>query len=100
MLLVDDAERIGDAAGAALQALLATRPPDLHVVAAGRPEFLRGIYKHLTKTVPKSRVGCCSDRMSTWTATYSEYHYPGILTRALSLEGAIWLIAVFSSKEV
>jgi S-DNA-T family DNA segregation ATPase FtsK/SpoIIIE len=57
LLLVDDAERIGDVVGAALQALLAARQPDLHVVAAGRPEFLRGIYNHWTQTVRKSRVG-------------------------------------------
>ncbi len=55
LLLVDDADLIGDEDGS-LAALLERRRPDLHVVAAGRNEALRSLYTHWTRTVRQSRA--------------------------------------------
>ena len=56
MLLVDDAEQFDDT-DQAIAGLLAARPTDLLVVAAGRSDDLRALYSHWTKTVRKSRCG-------------------------------------------
>ncbi|MEJ7583385.1 MAG: hypothetical protein WKF43_04700 [Acidimicrobiales bacterium] len=54
LVLIDDAELIGDEDGA-IAALLGRRRPDLHVVAAGRNEVLRTLYTHWTRTVRQGR---------------------------------------------
>ncbi len=56
VLLVDDAERLADD-DQALAGLLAARTTDLLVVAAGRPDDLRSLYAHWTRTVRKARCG-------------------------------------------
>ena len=56
VLLVDDAEAFDDADDA-FASLLSGRQADLHVVAAGRSDELRGLYSHWTRTVRKSRCG-------------------------------------------
>jgi S-DNA-T family DNA segregation ATPase FtsK/SpoIIIE len=58
LVLVDDADRMDDTEGV-LAALLAagdTRP-DVHVVAAARPDALRARYDHWARTVRRSGVG-------------------------------------------
>ncbi|MBI2708946.1 MAG: FHA domain-containing protein [Actinobacteria bacterium] len=56
VVLVDDAEQIDDADGA-LDALLARRRADVHVVAAARNDVLRTLYTHWTRAVRQSRAG-------------------------------------------
>ena len=56
LLLVDDAETLDDPAGT-LDALLAARRPDVHVVAAGRADALRALYGHWTTMLRRSRLG-------------------------------------------
>ncbi len=56
VLLVDDAEGVDDGQGA-LDALVASPVPDLHVVAAGRPDALRTAYGHWTAGVRRSGTG-------------------------------------------
>ncbi len=56
LLVVDDAETVDDPMGRLEQALRASRP-DLHVVIAGRPDILRGLYGHWTQTVRRSKAG-------------------------------------------
>ncbi|MCU1692780.1 MAG: putative FtsK/SpoIIIE family protein [Frankiales bacterium] len=56
VLLVDDAEGFDDGDGA-LAGLLGAGLPDLHVVAAGRPDAVRTLYGHWTSTVRKSKTG-------------------------------------------
>ena len=56
VLVVDDAEQLDDS-DQAIAGLLAARPTDLLVIAAGRSDDLRGLYSHWTKTVRKSRCG-------------------------------------------
>lgn len=56
VLLVDDAEAFDDADDA-FAGLLSGRQADLHVVAAGRSDELRGLCSHWTRTVRKSRCG-------------------------------------------
>lgn len=56
LVLLDDADLLDDEAGA-LAALARGRRPDLHVVAAGRPEALRALYGHVTAVVRRSRLG-------------------------------------------
>ena len=56
LLVVDDAERVADASGA-LTALLSERRPGVLVLAAARPDALRGIYGHWTGVVRASRTG-------------------------------------------
>ncbi len=64
LLVVDDAERVADAGGH-LAALVAERRPGVLVIAAGRPDGLRGLYGHWTAVVRRSRLGlllsACSD---------------------------------------
>ncbi len=55
LIVVDDAELVDDDGG--LQALLATAPSGLHVIAAGRPEALRAAYGHWTGVVKRARKG-------------------------------------------
>ncbi len=55
LIVVDDAELVDDDGG--LQALLATAPAGLHVIAAGRPEALRAAYGHWTGVVKRARKG-------------------------------------------
>jgi len=55
LVLVDDADLIGDEDGA-MATLLGRRRPDIHVVAAGRNDSLRTLYGHWTRTVRQSRV--------------------------------------------
>jgi len=56
VLLVDDAERFEDT-DQAFAGLLASNPPGLCIIAAGRAAELRGLYAHWTKTLRKSRCG-------------------------------------------
>lgn len=56
VLVVDDAEQLADN-DQSLTNLLAAKPPDLHVIAAGRADDLRTLYGHWTNTVRKSRCG-------------------------------------------
>ncbi|HHU38187.1 MAG TPA: FHA domain-containing protein [Propionibacterium sp.] len=56
VLLVDDAEQFEDT-DASLAGLLGANLPNLHIVAAGRSDDLRGLYSHWTKTLRKSRAG-------------------------------------------
>jgi S-DNA-T family DNA segregation ATPase FtsK/SpoIIIE len=56
VLLVDDADRVDDPGGR-LAALLAAHRPDVHVVAAGRADALRGAYGHWTRDLRRSRLG-------------------------------------------
>ena len=64
LLVVDDAERVADSGGD-LAALVAERRPGVLVIAAGRPDGLRGLYGHWTAVVRRSRLGlllsACSD---------------------------------------
>jgi len=64
LLLVDDAERVGDP-GDRLAVLLAERRPGLLVAAAGRPDALRSLFGHWTAVVRRSRIGvlaaACND---------------------------------------
>lgn len=55
LVLVDDADLIDDTA--AFDRLLAARRHNVHVVAAGRAERLRGLYRHWTLEVRRSRLG-------------------------------------------
>lgn len=56
LLVVDDAELVPDDAGA-LGRLLAMHHPNFRVIAAGRPEALRGLYGHWTHAARRSRKG-------------------------------------------
>jgi DNA segregation ATPase FtsK/SpoIIIE, S-DNA-T family len=56
VLLIDDVERVGDPGGALEQLVLSARP-GLHVVAAGRTDTLRQAYGHWTRSVRRSRIG-------------------------------------------
>jgi len=56
ILLIDDADALDDADGA-IAALLRRGRPDLHVIAAGRPDALRPLYGHWTQTVRGSKLG-------------------------------------------
>ncbi|MFW2339527.1 MAG: FtsK/SpoIIIE domain-containing protein, partial [Acidimicrobiia bacterium] len=53
LVLVDDAERVADPA---LDGLFDHRD-DLHVIAAGRADALRGLYQHWTRQVRRCRLG-------------------------------------------
>ena len=56
VLLIDDAEQFADN-DQSLAGLLGAKLPDLHVVAAGRSDDLRGLYGHWTGAIRKSRCG-------------------------------------------
>ena len=56
LLLVDDAERADDAAGA-IRGLLSQRRPGDRVIAAGRADALRASYGHWTQELRRSRQG-------------------------------------------
>jgi DNA segregation ATPase FtsK/SpoIIIE, S-DNA-T family len=56
VVLVDDAPTVDDLEGA-LAALLASAGPRVHVVAAGRPDELRGGFSHWTRQLRRTRVG-------------------------------------------
>ncbi|MGI9096949.1 MAG: FtsK/SpoIIIE domain-containing protein [Solirubrobacteraceae bacterium] len=56
VLFVDDAEAFEDV-DEAIQGLLAAARPDLHVIAAGRSDSLRSLYRHWTQTVRRSKNG-------------------------------------------
>jgi S-DNA-T family DNA segregation ATPase FtsK/SpoIIIE len=56
VLFVDDAEGFEDV-DEAIQGLLSGGRPDLHVVAAGRSDALRSLYRHWTQTVRRSKNG-------------------------------------------
>jgi S-DNA-T family DNA segregation ATPase FtsK/SpoIIIE len=55
VLLVDDADLLDD--GGALLPLLQSGRPALHVIAAGRPDRFRGLFRHWTNEVRRSRLG-------------------------------------------
>lgn len=59
LLVIDDAERVGDASGR-LTALLASADPAVTVVAAGRADALRQAYGHWSVAVRRSRLGVVS----------------------------------------
>jgi S-DNA-T family DNA segregation ATPase FtsK/SpoIIIE len=56
VLLVDDAEGFEDI-DEAIQGLLSAGRPDLHVIAAGRSDALRSLYRHWTQSVRRSKNG-------------------------------------------
>ncbi|MEA3075532.1 MAG: segregation ATPase FtsK/SpoIIIE, family [Actinomycetota bacterium] len=56
VLLVDDADRVDDPGGH-MAALLSWNRADVHVVAAGRTDGLRGAYGHWTRDLRRSRLG-------------------------------------------
>jgi len=56
LLLVDDAEMVDD--DPRLNDLIKTRHPEVHVVAAGSADAIRGLYGHWTQYVRRSRIGC------------------------------------------
>jgi S-DNA-T family DNA segregation ATPase FtsK/SpoIIIE len=56
VVLVDDADFLDDPDGA-LAGLARLARPDLHLVAAGRPDALRALYGHVTAEVRRSRLG-------------------------------------------
>jgi S-DNA-T family DNA segregation ATPase FtsK/SpoIIIE len=56
VLLVDDADRVDDPGGH-MAALLMSHRADVHVVAAGRTDGLRGAYGHWTRDLRRSRLG-------------------------------------------
>jgi S-DNA-T family DNA segregation ATPase FtsK/SpoIIIE len=56
VLFVDDAEGFEDV-DEAIGGLLAAGRPDLHVIAAGRSDALRSLYRHWTQTVRRSKNG-------------------------------------------
>jgi S-DNA-T family DNA segregation ATPase FtsK/SpoIIIE len=56
LLLVDDAELIAD--DPCLVELVKARRADLHIVAAGSADAIRGLYGHWTQDVRRSRIGC------------------------------------------
>jgi S-DNA-T family DNA segregation ATPase FtsK/SpoIIIE len=56
VLFVDDAEGFEDV-DEAIQGLLSVGRPDLHVIAAGRSDALRSLYRHWTQTVRRSKNG-------------------------------------------
>ena len=60
VLLVDDAEFVTDT-GSVFQQLLAARPSNLRVIAAGRSDALRSTYGHWTQEVRRSRCGLLLD---------------------------------------
>jgi S-DNA-T family DNA segregation ATPase FtsK/SpoIIIE len=55
-LFVDDAEGFEDV-DEAIGGLLSAGRPDLHVIAAGRSDALRSLYRHWTQTVRRSKNG-------------------------------------------
>jgi DNA segregation ATPase FtsK/SpoIIIE, S-DNA-T family len=56
VLLIDDAEGFEDVDDA-IQGLLSAGRPDLHVIAAGRSDALRSLYRHWTQSVRRSKNG-------------------------------------------
>jgi S-DNA-T family DNA segregation ATPase FtsK/SpoIIIE len=56
LVLIDDADSVDDFDGTVAR-LLALSRPDLHVVAAGRPDALRSLFTHWTVTLRRSRTG-------------------------------------------
>jgi S-DNA-T family DNA segregation ATPase FtsK/SpoIIIE len=56
VLLVDDADSVEDG-DKALETLLHRPNPDLHVIAAGNNEALRGLYSGWTRTLRRSKSG-------------------------------------------
>jgi S-DNA-T family DNA segregation ATPase FtsK/SpoIIIE len=56
LLLVDDADALDDPGGA-VEALVRSRRPGVHVVAAGRTDALRRLYGHWTQALRDSRCG-------------------------------------------
>ena len=56
LVLIDDAETVGDPDGA-LKALASDSRPSLHIVAAGRADRLRTAYGHWTSEIRFSRTG-------------------------------------------
>jgi S-DNA-T family DNA segregation ATPase FtsK/SpoIIIE len=56
VLLIDDCHTVDDADGS-LKQLVESGRSDLHVIAAGRPDSLRGLYGHWTQSVRRSHVG-------------------------------------------
>jgi S-DNA-T family DNA segregation ATPase FtsK/SpoIIIE len=56
VLFIDDAEGFEDV-DEAIAGLLAAGRPDLHVVAAGRSDALRSLYRHWTQTIRRSKNG-------------------------------------------
>ena len=59
-MLIDDAEFIADSGGE-LSRLLASRPRNIRVIAAGRADSLRSSYGHWTSEVRRSRCGLILD---------------------------------------
>jgi DNA segregation ATPase FtsK/SpoIIIE, S-DNA-T family len=56
VVFVDDAEGFEDV-DEAIGGLLSAGRPDLHVIAAGRSDALRSLYRHWTQTVRRSKNG-------------------------------------------
>jgi S-DNA-T family DNA segregation ATPase FtsK/SpoIIIE len=56
VLFIDDAESFEDV-DEAIGGLLSAGRPDLHVIAAGRSDALRSLYRHWTQTVRRSKNG-------------------------------------------
>lgn len=56
LLLVDDAEMVGD--NPFLSNLITARQPGLRIVAAGSADAIRSLYGHWTQDVRRSRIGC------------------------------------------
>ena len=56
LILIDDAEGVDDA-GLVLSGLLQRHRADLHVVAAGRIDAIKGQYGHWTRELRRSRLG-------------------------------------------
>jgi S-DNA-T family DNA segregation ATPase FtsK/SpoIIIE len=56
VLFVDDAEGFEDV-DEAIGGLLSAGRPDLHVIAAGRSDALRSLYRHWTQTIRRSKNG-------------------------------------------
>src|ERR671920_1255931 len=56
VLLIDDAEGVEDVGGR-LEKMITAGPADLLVIAAGRPDVLRGMYNHWSRTLRRSKLG-------------------------------------------
>ena len=56
LILIDDCDGVDDPMNA-LNRLLSASRPDLHVIAAGRADVLRGTYGNWTATLRRSRMG-------------------------------------------
>jgi S-DNA-T family DNA segregation ATPase FtsK/SpoIIIE len=73
LVLIDDAEGVDDPASS-LSGLLQRHRVDLHVVAAGRADAIRGQYGHWTRDLRRSRLGIAlqpaPDDGDLWSASF------------------------------